>query len=582
MKRTFIQQTLFPTLFWVIITATLFTTIKTFFNVYDEGFAVFNATRLLNHEVPYRDFWALYPPGQLYILASLYKTFGISLATSRVYDTLVRLGLVVGVFLIVRKMSLEAGSKDTHTTEEATPVGRDTRHPFAYAAALGVALVLASQGFYSYAVYPALAISLYAIYSTLKFAESNQKRWLVIAGVISGVACIIRWDIGLYVVIGLSGALFFHQVLRLQSKKSSLFQTLYLSIGMAGLPLAITLVIMVIAYGLVSLNSGFNYVWDQLFYFPATQMRAVRWLAYPELLRPHINQLSDFWTLYSRPMDWLRFYLPLALYAGIAVAYLVRYGNLTFWIKKLTASLWFSTADFQPIQSFDIPAFGILASMFCGGLLFSQALSRYDFIHVMPSLVAAGLAIAGLLPRLLDNLSHWTKKVGLILLLLSVTSVYFLAPLNAVLENLDNYPLDSCRTKIARASCVTTSENMDKAVQFIQAFTSENEPIYVGNQRHDKIFVNFPGFYFMAARPSATRYSELHPGVANTLPVQQEIANELESKQVRYLVLINVWESTEPNESAKSTGVYYLDNYIHDHYAMAFEIGEYQIWRRRK
>jgi hypothetical protein len=76
----------------------------------------------------------------------------------------------------------------------------------------------------------------------------------------------------------------------------------------------------------------------------------------------------------------------------------------------------------------------------------------------------------------------------------------------------------------------------------------------VGNQRHDILFVNDAGFYYLAARPSATRYSELHPGVANTLPVQQEIAGELEAKQVKYLVLVDIWLSNEPNGSSKSTG----------------------------
>lgn len=564
-----LRSKILPVLFWLLIVFILITPIKSFFNVYDEGFAVFNATRILNHETPYRDFWAQYPPGQLYILAGLYKIFGISLATSRIYDTLVRLVLVVGVYLVTRKM-----------TEGLAP--KVTRQPYAYAAALAAALVLASQGFYSYAVYPALAISVYAIFSTLKFAEGNSKRWLVVSGILSGLACIVRWDIGLYVGIGLSGALFFRQLLLLQPVKSTLFKSTLQSIGIAALPLAITLALMVVAYGLVGLNSGFNYVWDQLFVFPATKMRAVRWLAYPGLLSPHINKLSDFWTLYSRPMDWLRFYLPLVLYGAVMIAYLVRHGNLAYGIKKLSAGRWFSQASYQNPQPFDTPAFGILAATLCGVLLFNQALSRYDFIHVMPSLVAASIAIAGLLPGLLDNLKHWTAKAGLALLLLSVASVYYLAPLNAVLENLDNYPLGSCRTKLARASCAVTGENMDKAAQFIQAFTLENEPIYVGNQRHDKVFVNFPGFYFMAARPSATRYSELHPGVADTLPVQQEIANELESKQVKYLVLINVWESQEPNASSRSSGVYYLDRYIQENYRQVVELGEYQIWKRTK
>jgi hypothetical protein len=119
-------------------------------------------------------------------------------------------------------------------------------------------------------------------------------------------------------------------------------------------------------------------------------------------------------------------------------------------------------------------------------------------------------------------------------------------------------------------------------VLYIQAYTKANEPIFVGNRRHDILFVNDVGFYYLAGRPSATRYSELHPGVANTLPVQQEIANELDTKQVNLLVLVDIWLSNEPNGSSKSTGVVYLDNYIREHYFLIAGFGEYQVWKRRQ
>ena len=72
-------------IFFYAVVLILFAPVRTPFNFYDEGFAVFNATRVVGGEVPYRDFWAIYPPGQLYALAGVYKIFGISLLASRVY-----------------------------------------------------------------------------------------------------------------------------------------------------------------------------------------------------------------------------------------------------------------------------------------------------------------------------------------------------------------------------------------------------------------------------------------------------------------------------------------------------------------
>lgn len=530
---------LWVALFFALLIFILFTPIKSFFNFYDEGFAVFNATRVLNHEAPYRDFWAIYPPGQLYILAGLFKLFGVSLSTSRIYDTFVRIILILGVFLVARKI---------------------TTRKVAYTVTLALALVLASQGFYSYAVYPALAVSIYAFYCALEYVSINSWRWLVAGGLIAGLACLIRWDIGLYMGFGLSAALFIRCLVQSLRAKTSLVRSVFTSVRVAALPLVVTFAVLVVGYGMVSLRSGLGNVWGQVFYFPTFKLRAVRWLAYPQLLHPHIDDVANFWNIYAFPMDWLRFYLPLLVYA---ITWL--YCAYAILVKRI---------------DLDVQHFGTLAAALCGPFLFSQALSRYDYIHVLPSLIAAALAIASLFPRILAGAEHWLIKGALYLILPAVASVYVLAPFNAVLGTMDDYPWDSCRTQLARASCVMVSPNEEQAVHFIQAYTQENEPIFVGNQRHDILFVNDVGFYFLAGRPSATRYSELHPGVANTLPVQQEIANELEMKQVNFLVLVDIWLSTEPNGSSKSTGVVYLDNYIRKQYYEFAEFGEYQIWRR--
>ncbi|RYY10063.1 MAG: hypothetical protein EON55_17075, partial [Alphaproteobacteria bacterium] len=39
--------------------------LRTPVNVYDEGNLLVAAQRLLGGDVPYRDFWGVYPPGQL-------------------------------------------------------------------------------------------------------------------------------------------------------------------------------------------------------------------------------------------------------------------------------------------------------------------------------------------------------------------------------------------------------------------------------------------------------------------------------------------------------------------------------------
>jgi len=526
-------------LFFYGIFLLLFVPIRTPMNFYDEGFAVFNATRVLDGELPYQDFWAIYPPGQLYALAGVYKLFGITLLASRLYDTLVRFALVLGFFLFARKV---------------------TNRFLAYLATLGAALMMASVGFYAYAVYPALALGMFALWSTIWAVETKQLRWLVAGGVLAGITSFFRWDLGMYGMIGLSAALGVYQLADRWHNGQPFLSSLWSGVKFAArflLPAGLTALVL---YGLVAMNSGLKYVWDQVFWFPATQLHDVRWLAYPKLIPALPERLSDFWFYFSPLLEWFRFYLPLGLYA-VALVYLIY--NLLF--RRL------------PL---DAKHFGLLAAAFFGLMAFGQALSRYDHIHALPTGLFALAVLAGLTFQSHQKPAARYLWAALIVLLPAIISVYFLSNLDSVLRTLIQTPPWNCYSSFTRASCAYAGETRLQALNYLLANTRADDPIYVGNQRHDMIFVNDVGFYFLAGRPSATRYSELHPGVATTRPVQQEIILELESKQVPYLVLVDIWLSQEPNESAVSSGVADLDTYIHTQYRQVVEFGEYQVWRR--
>jgi hypothetical protein len=74
-------------------------------NLYDEGITLFGADRVLHGDVPHRDFYALYGPGQFYVLAGLYKLFGASVLVERAWTTFVSACCVVLIFLIVDRVS---------------------------------------------------------------------------------------------------------------------------------------------------------------------------------------------------------------------------------------------------------------------------------------------------------------------------------------------------------------------------------------------------------------------------------------------------------------------------------------------
>ena len=101
----------------------------------------------------------------------------------------------------------------------------------------------------------------------------------------------------------------------------------------------------------------------------------------------------------------------------------------------------------------------------------------------------------------------------------------------------------------------------------------------MGNDRHDRLVYNAPLVYFLAGRPNATRYDNLHPGVATTPAVQVEIIRSLEASGVRWIVL---WEGPppgEPNESSLSSGVVVLDEWIARRAREAARFGSFRVMR---
>ena len=80
------------------------------FNIYDEGVAVTGAMRILHGEIPYRDFWTMYAPGQYYFLAGLFKFFGQSLLIERIFSVLILWGIAVTSWKISKIFLIEARS----------------------------------------------------------------------------------------------------------------------------------------------------------------------------------------------------------------------------------------------------------------------------------------------------------------------------------------------------------------------------------------------------------------------------------------------------------------------------------------
>lgn len=563
----------------------LFLPIKFPLNPYDEGLALVNGLRVLRGDLPFRDYWAIYPPGQSYVLAGLFGFAGPTVMVERVYDTLVRLGIAVLIFGLALKL---------------LPMRRWAVVPYVCSVVL-----LAAATFYGYAVFPALLFSFLSLLLWAHALDSDddkrgvRRAWLFSAGVAVGLCGLFRVDIAVYssaaILVGM--ALFDLWVRRgddahsdklnrvggsvilstseesgvateiLRSDQSDISpRSSNVSLGQRVTNLLVNLLIvaggallvLLPFYGWLAAASGFEVLWNNLITFPSTTFHEVRHLPYPPLWPD--------WSEWSAVGDWLRFYLPIVVFALTVLTVVVAGVRSRGQASRMTRR--------HALAS---------ALTVLGAGLFVQALSRYDAIHVLPASLCTILLLVWLLQQV--PAARWRQPLivaAICLALILPTWFYFFDPYNQLSEHVSAFAPRGCYSEAPAASCVPIIPEQETVLRLLNQLDPSGGPVFSGLLHHDQIFVNDVSLYFLAQRPVPTRYHELHPGVATTLPVQEEIIAELEQNNVRWLALVDWPNPREPNDSALSSGVTALDEYIRDNYTRSRTVGWYQLWQRQE
>lgn len=566
----------------------LYGSINISYNIYDEGIVVYGASRILKGDIPYRDFWTMYAPGQFYIVAFLFKIFGQNLFITRIYSATINLLIVLLVYLIIKRLS-------------------DKK--LALLSLILSTLWMGGWGLFHSSPTPAGTFwSLLSIYFVVDFLYTKRSLSLLVGGIITGVGAIFRHDIGGYTFIASSIVLLFYSYLGLTNR--SIRDTLRLwGIYLIGtvigfLPFAI--------YFLTNVPLK-ELIYD-LIIFPAKIFPKVRDLPYPGF---------DF-NLYS-----FLFYFPIMMYliSGIFVLlniFRLRRLDGKEWVNILLLILgvfFFNQAwvrsDIPHLLPTIIPAIMLLLSLYKSefikilgrsesivkvfflllGLILTLALylnilrGLVIAVYTLPLIIGVVIAILFYIPLELRSFSqHPTKRVILQIFSL-LLSIFILFSCLGDFKNIPPRRIFSFKipglvpSQLERAKGIYVFQGqeayLEPAIRIIQANTKPGELIFVGNSRHDKIFVNDIMFYFLCERHSATKYHELHPGLATTREVQLEIIDELKRNNVRFIVLWSGAENVnEPNESSISTGVNDLDDFIRLNYATIMYLGPYRILQK--
>src|SRR5690606_13480784 len=129
----------------------------------EEGFMLVFPEQVMLGRVPNLDFLHLYGPGSLWVLAGVYKIFGVSLATERWFGLLQHVGVSLGLYWVLRRW------------------GR----PIALLGAISAILInLNSTGLSALAWNGAIAFGIWAVWALLLARETGRTRWLVLSGLL--------------------------------------------------------------------------------------------------------------------------------------------------------------------------------------------------------------------------------------------------------------------------------------------------------------------------------------------------------------------------------------------------------------
>ena len=153
------------------------------------------AERILNGQIPYKDFFSMYTPGQYYALAAVFKVFGISVINERIYDIVIKSLLSLVVFLIIRLLSSNKY------------------------ALIGWAMSLIWGGhinFPAYPVYPSLLFTYISVYLLLLHFKQDKKYYIHLCAVSIVLAILFRHDLGGVAAIVITLVLIIRKLMKVQ------------------------------------------------------------------------------------------------------------------------------------------------------------------------------------------------------------------------------------------------------------------------------------------------------------------------------------------------------------------------------
>ena len=497
-------------------------------NPYDEGIILFGANRVMDGDIPHRDFYTNYGPAQFYIIAALFKMFGPSVLIERCWDTIVRSVLAALVFAVA---------------------DRFTPRRLAVLASAASVTWLGYLGYYGYTAFAALAASIASLLFLIPApASPGSKLGPIFAGGCMGIAALFRYDVGAAVFASGCAILVLGKLVSQAKADRAGWVPLIRELSLFSLGFGVVIAPAAILF---TIHGAIPDLIFDAFIFPAKFYAKTRALPFPTLASLQI------W-----PMDF-SIYIPLLVVVAAA---------------STLVDTMVTTAPRQRKPSLLLP---ITALLLLTAVFFAKGAVRVTPIQMSMALIASLILVSILAQPVPARRFASRSLVGAAVLLMAIYT--FLCSIDGLHRAVQNVawaarpstwqiaatwpppPEGACRVPagLQRLACFRVPPETAETIRYVQGHTTAEQPIFVGLSRHDKILANDVLLYFAVNRQSATKWHHFDPGLQTSFPIQQEMVQELKRTKPKLIVLEAKWANAhEPNDSANSSGVTLLDDYL--------------------
>ncbi len=429
----------------------------------DEGFLAYGAERVMQGQIPNRDFASFQPPLAFYTVAAVFKIFGTSLVSLRTLGLIIYVLIPILIYLISLKL---------------------TNYLVAFAVAIPSAIIgMPFFNFAPFAVWHGILTSLITVLLIITAVQRQQYRWAFLAGLTTALTLLSRHDQGFYLFISI---FIYACAIKFANRNTS--QKLLVGRIVGAWISGITVLILPLCFYWL-INGVIPYMFKQMVVFLLTKYAETSSLPMPTF----------------RPGDTLVQTIEVSLYYLPLLAYLVA----LLWIVKNIVCRQFHTRHANTL-------FILVLSM----LFYCQVLTRSDIHHLLVTLAPLFILCSCLIPvistpigniigKILNkNKQNWpAKRIGT-----AATLLIFAVIATTVLTYSTHPFLQSTKmpTKIIsleRAGLRTdpiSAEGIKNITELIQKHANPNRSI-ICLPYHSM-------FYFLSSRRNPTRWNYLWPG----------------------------------------------------------------------